>query len=257
MEINKINIITSFPKSGNTWMRFIVYDLLFNQDKININNSAEIKKKVPDLHDLKISNSQYILDKSLVNEQIFIKTHFGYNQLKMMPIDKVIIVIRHPFDILISLLNYYEINDDQKGNMLDYFCSNHTLPFLENKKFPNWEQHIESWMNSGKDCHIIKYSNLIDDFENQVRDLSKFLKLEVSDEKIRFIKNNTKFENLKKIEIRERKNNLEGFFKDNMKDKKTNFINKGGYGNYKNFFNRYEQSKLEHSFKKELKKFKL
>ena len=253
----KINIITSFPKSGNTWMRFIIYDLLFNPKKININKSAEINKKVPDIHDLKISNNQYILDKSLINQKIFIKTHFGYDQLKMMLIDKVIIIIRHPFDVLISLLNFYEINDDQRDKMLDYFCSNHTLPFLENKMFPNWEQHIESWMNSGKDYHIVKYSNLIDDFENQVGNLCNFLKLEISDEKIRFIKNNTKFENLKKIEIRERKNNIEGFFKDNMRGKKTNFINKGGYGNYQNFFNRFELSKLEYSFKKELEKFKL
>ena len=75
--------------------------------------------------------------------------------------------------------------------------------------------------------------------------------------KIKFIKNNTKFENLKKIEIREKENNLEGFFNDNMKGKKTNFIYKGSYGNYKSFFNSFEQSKLENSFKEKLEKYKL
>lgn len=256
MNNHKINIITSFPKSGNTWMRFIIYDLLFNQNQINIDNSLEIKKKIPDLHNLKISNKQLILDKSLENKQIFLKTHFGFKMLKTMSIHKVIIVIRHPFDVLVSLLNYYEINDNQRQEMLNYFCSKHTLPFLERFQFPSWDQHIESWINSGKNYHIVKYSNLIDNFEDEIKNLCIFLNLKISDEKIKFIKNNTKFESLKKIEIKERKNNQDGFFNDNMKGKKNNFINKGGYGNYKNFFNSFEQSKLQNSFKEKLEKYK-
>ncbi|MDC0851224.1 sulfotransferase domain-containing protein, partial [Candidatus Pelagibacter sp.] len=142
MNNKKINIITSFTRSGNTWMRFIIYDLLFNQQQININNSLEIKKKIPDIHNLKISNKQIILDKSLENKQVFLKTHFGFEKLKMMPIDKVIIIIRHPFDVLVSLLNIYEINEKQREDMLNYFCSNYTLPNLKSLQFPSWDQHI-------------------------------------------------------------------------------------------------------------------
>ena len=252
----KINIITSFPKSGNTWIRFIIYDLIFNQNQINIDNSLEIKKKIPDLHNLNISNKQYILDKSLINKPVFIKTHFGFELLKMMSIEKVIIIIRHPFDVLVSLLNYYEINENEREEMLNYFCSKHTLPFLQRFQFPSWDQHIESWINSGKNYHIVKYSNLIDNFENEIKNLCIFLNLKISDEKIKFIKNNTKFESLKKIEIKERKNNEDGVFSYNMKGKKNNFIYKGGYGNYKNFFNSFEQSKLQNSFKEKLEKYK-
>jgi hypothetical protein len=257
MSIKKINIITSFPKSGNTWVRFIIYDLLFNQHQINIDNSLEIEKKIPDLHNLKISNKKIILDKSLESKQVFLKTHFGFEKLKMMPIDKVIIVIRHPFDVLISLLNFYDINENHREGMLNYFCSNYTLPFLQRFQFPSWDQHIESWINSGKNYHIVKYSNLIDNFENEIKNLCIFLNLKISDNKIKFIKNNTKLENLKKIEIKERENNLEGFFNLNMKGKKTNFIYKGGYGNYKEFFNYFEQSKLQNSFKEKLEKYRL
>ena len=174
-----------------------------------------------------------------------------------MPIDKVIIIIRHPFDVLVSLFNYYEINENRREDMLNYFCSNYTLPNLKSFQFPSWDKHIDSWINSGKNYHIVKYSNLVDNFEIEIKNLSIFLNLEISDEKIKFIKNNTKFESLKKIEIRERKNNLKGFFNDNIKGKKTNFMSKGSYGNYKNFFNSFEQSMLEHSFKDKLEKYKL
>ena len=42
-----------------------------------------------------------------------------------------------------------------------------------------------------------------------------------------------------------------------MNKKKTSFINKGGYGNYKLFFNSSELTKLENSFKKIIEKFKI
>ena len=255
---NKINIITSFPKSGNTWMRFIIYDLLFNKENISIDNSRIIKDRIPDLHNLKILDNK-IFNNFLNEKNIFFKTHFSFQQMKKLKlqINKVIVVVRNPFDIFISLFNFYEISENQKDEMIDYFCSNHTLPFLNKFNLPNWEDHLKSWINSGEDYHIVKYSNLINNFENQIKNLSDFLDIKVTDEKINFIKNNTKFENLKRIEILEREKNQEGFFTDSMRDKKSQFMNKGGYGNYKSFFNDSELKKLKRSFKKQFEDFEM
>ncbi len=40
----KFNIITSFPKSGNTWLRYIIYELFFNLQNEENNNSLNIQK---------------------------------------------------------------------------------------------------------------------------------------------------------------------------------------------------------------------
>ncbi len=247
MKNNKINIITSFPKSGNTWMRFIIYDLFFNNQNMNIENSAEINRMIPDFHISK--NNQLTLDSELKDKEIFLKTHSSYEQMKKLPIGKIIIIIRNPFDVFISLYNYYDISNNKRDEMIDYFCTHQTLPFLKKYNFPSWQEHIESWVNSGKEYHIIKYSNLIDDFDNQIKSLCNFLNLEISDKKINFIKRNTSFDNLKKIEMKEKSRNIPGFFSANMRGKTTNFMNKGGYGNYISFFNQAELSKLENSFK--------
>ena len=246
--INKINIITSFPKSGNTWIRFIIYDLFFNKQNKDDVNSSEINRMIPDFH--MSNNNQLIFDNELRDKEIFLKTHSSYKQMKKLPIDKVIIIIRNPFDVFVSLYNYYEINENERNKMLDFFCAHQTLPFLKKANLPNWQEHIESWVNSGKKYHIVKYSDLIDDFDNQIKYLCNFLDLEITNKKIDFVKRNTSFNNLKKIEIREREENIAGFFSGNMKGKKTNFMNKGGYGNYKSFFNSSELLKLENSFKK-------
>lgn len=253
---NQINIITSFPKSGSTWLRFIIYDLFFNKDNVGISSSQNIKHKIPDFHNIKKIDNQ-VFEKFLKSKQIFFKTHFSYSQMKMLPIDKVIIIIRNPFDIFISLFNFYEIDENKKDTLLDYFCLHKTLPFLEKFKFPNWKDHFESWITSRKNFHIIKYSELIDNFEKEIKYLSNFLNLKVTDEKINFIKNNTEFNNLKRLEIDERKKNLDGFFIDAMKGKKSQFINKGGNKNYQNFFTDTQLSKLKESFSKELDKYKI
>tara|TARA_B100000287_G_C20450872_1_gene709418 strand:+ start:50 stop:823 length:774 start_codon:yes stop_codon:yes gene_type:complete len=254
---NKINIITSFPKSGNTWIRFIIYDLFFNDNNILTENSLGIKKKVPDFHNVELKNNQILFSNELKDKNIFIKTHFSFNQMKKFQINKVIILIRNPYDVLVSLFNYYELNKDVKSAVIDYFCLNYTLPFFKRFNFPDWKEHFESWINSGKNYHIVRYEDLIDDFENQIKILCNFLEINVSEAKIQFIKKNTSFENLKNVEIKEREKNIEGFFFDNMNKKKTSFINKGGYGNYKLFFNSSELTKLENSFKKIIEKFKI
>ena len=255
MKNNQINIITSFPKSGNTWMRFIIYNLFFNDQNIPTTNSNEINRLVPDFHRFK--NNKFIFDSELKDKEIFLKTHSSYHQMKKLPIGKVIIIIRNPFDVLVSLFNFYQISEDKKNEMLDFFCENKTLPFLKNARLPDWQQHIESWVNSEMDYHIVKYSNLIDDFKNQIKNLCNFLNFEITDKKIDFLEKITSFETLKKLEISEKEKNIKGFFSGAMAGKENNFMNKGGYGSYKSFFNHSELSKLENSFKKIIEEYKI
>ena len=110
----KLNIITSYPKSGNTWMRYIIYELFFNPKNQENDNSLNIKKFIPDLHQIQLKNNQLILDKDLKNKKIFIKSHFSFDQMKNFPMDKIILVIRNPLDVFVSLYNYYNLDIQNK-----------------------------------------------------------------------------------------------------------------------------------------------
>ena len=85
----KLNIITSYPKSGNTWMRYIIYELFFNPKNYENDNSLNIKKFIPDLHQIQLKNNQLILDENLKNKEIFIESHYSFDQMKNFPIDKL------------------------------------------------------------------------------------------------------------------------------------------------------------------------
>ena len=98
-----INIITSYPKSGNTWLRFILFNILFNIDDKKF-SSKDIEKLVPDFHKIIKDNSKLILDENLINKKIFIKTHYDYLKVKSLNIDKVILILRNPLDVLASII---------------------------------------------------------------------------------------------------------------------------------------------------------
>ena len=114
-----INIITSYPKSGNTWMRFIIYEMCFNKENKDNDNSLNIKKYIPDLHILKIENNKLIVNKELKNKEIFLKSHFSYSQMKKFPIKKIISMI--PLKLLIvsralrmkKKWDYHNITEEQ------------------------------------------------------------------------------------------------------------------------------------------------
>ena len=256
MKNNSVNFITSFPKSGNTWMRFIINDLLFNNKNQKLDNSIDINKRIPAINLADIIDNNINLDPYLIDKKIFLKTHCSFDQMKIFPIDKVIILIRNPLDVFVSLFNYYGYDEEQKNNLLNFYCLNHTIPILKKFNYPNWELHLESWINSGKDFCIIEYSNLITDFENQIKKLCKFLDIKIDKNKIKFVKENTSFENLKELEIKERDKKIKGFFFNPSKPKKkNNFMNKGVVGNYKSYLNISQQNKIKSSFKKEFEKY--
>ena len=255
----KLNIITSYPKSGNTWMRYIIYELFFNPKNHENDNSLNIKKFIPDLHKIQLKNNQLILDEDLKNKKIFIKSHFTFDQMKNYPMDKIILIVRNPLDVFVSLYNYYGLDYKNKDRYVDEFAQNHTLPGLNKFDYPSWSEHLIKWLDSKLDICLIKYNSLIDDFDNEILKLLGFLNLNLDQKKLKLLKMNTSFSKLKSIEKKEKETKSEGFFKDEpvAKFKDRYFMNIGKKDSYKNFLNDAQTSKLKDSFGEYIKKYNL
>ena len=239
-------------------MRFIIYELLYNNENKDNVSSLSIKEKVPDLHTmLRIENNKFIFDYKKIEslKEIFLKTHFSYTQIKQFPINKIIIILRNPLDVFASLINYYDIETNKIAELVDFFCENQTLPRFKN--FPNWQDHLESWTNSGLKYCLIKYADLLGDFDNQILKISKFLNVKVDNNKIQIIKKNTSFQKLKKIENFERNNKLNSFFNDAMGLVKNSFMNVGKNNYYSSLVNQSQIQRIESSFSKSINKYNL
>ena len=86
--------IVSYPRSGNTWMRFLVGELVF-QKEIDFHNLREL---IPDIY---IYGCTHSFLESL-NRPRYIKSHEPYDPRY----PKVIYLVRDPRDVAISYYNW-------------------------------------------------------------------------------------------------------------------------------------------------------
>ena len=139
--------IASFPKSGNTWMRFILANYLAADGiEVNFQNLGEY---VPDLHrkvDLGIVNDK----KSLFNKQKiqFLKTHNNYSK----QFEKSIYIVRDGRDQAVSF--FYWLNERSESKIeLNEIIKGY-------RQFGTWSDHVLSWLNH-KNVIVVRYEDLL------------------------------------------------------------------------------------------------
>ena len=255
--MKKIIWISSYPKSGNTWMRYLLAHYFFNNKMVF---DKTIIKYIDKLHLPEDIHNKYIGNKldvshvakywipsqeklEVVNGQVtFLKTHnanisIGKNNFTNEKLTVAIIyMVRDPRDIVVSEKNYFGSNYEK---LIDNICNKklHTIYDEDNKSnldvVSTWDIHFKSWMNKMPNVPkiLVKYEDLIENtesvFKNVINSLSKILNFQINHDKIRFSVENSKFDKLSKME------DDEGF-EENIGDNPKKFFNLGKIGEYKN-----------------------
>lgn len=213
LALKKINpddtFIVSFPKSGNTWMRFLLAYLITGKEKISF---REIDSIVPDIYTARRQADE-------MQPPRFLKAHdpfFDYYP-------KCIYIVRDYRDVLISYYHYHKALGNFNGTIEAYAESLGSL-----HPFGNWEAHVKN---------AIRFSNenpermLLIRYEDLVNDTAGVLQKAIS-----FCKINPKTTIEKAIErsafdvLREEENRSGSAFMDLGK---TNFFREGKSGNWK------------------------
>ncbi len=178
--------LASYPKSGNTWMRVFLHNLLRNASgPVDINeldqftysdthtawyqrfankpcdqlSKAELAQIRPQVHRLLTSQSA---------DTVFVKTHHFLGEDNGVPLIGMeytagaIYVVRNPLDVTISAAHHYGKSLDEAivymGNDDAHAGGgNHVLQVLT-----SWSNHVRSWTqdpNSG--LHVVRYEDLL------------------------------------------------------------------------------------------------
>ncbi len=177
--------VSSYPRSGNRLVREIIHIL--------VNGTGMFKDTVPDYHELgNIGTSPYC------------KIHSLYDNLPKIDC-KIIYVLRNPFDVLNSAINYLK-NFDKK-EISNNFIKDFALQngYIEDwKKWGSYQKHVSSFLLSRdlniENLHIVQYENLISDKNSEIRKIAGFINKKVSDDKINEIIVHTNFKFLKSSE---------------------------------------------------------
>ena len=267
--------IASYPKSGNTWIRFFLLSLLSNskvdvtlKDLHNIKQfpSKSLFKKFDINTNFKNSNeiSKYWLEAQKKinsdNKVRFLKTHNAFCKINENVFTNndntlgTIYIVRDPRNIISSINNHF--NHENINISLEFMLdeykgtgSEKILPQL----ISSWKTHYNSWKQMKKNYLLIKYENLINSPFSEFKKISiyleKFFGNKISDEKLESAIKLSSFERLKNIEE-------EKGFSESVVNEKTGSKNKffflGPKNNWQELIDEKTVYQINKKFKKEM-----
>ena len=267
--------IASYPKSGNTWVRYFLKSYSEQKDKKlslkSTKNDNFFTLNFPNLSLLKELGIEYKnfpnIVKNWIQMQDFInlngsvnyyKTHNAMCTINNYPFTNKentlggIYLVRDPRDVLISYSNHLALA--HKETMIRMFDSkNGEYQPTENEIYNStitgsWSDNYNSWKNyNSREILIIRYEDLVLDtfktFSKIIKYLSGLTDFEFDEEKIKYSIEKTNFNNLKQLEEKE------GF---KEKGKGKVFFRSGRVGDWEKKLDRSIAEEVEKKFKKEM-----
>ena len=158
--------VVSYPRSGNTWTRFLIANLVYPEKNVGFTN---IEKLIPDTS----SQSNRAL-KSTPRPRI-IKTHEYFDHRYR----KVIYIVRDPRDVALSYYDfqrkYMQIDD---AYPLEQYVEDFVQGRLISIDWGTWAENVSSWIytrGKSKNFLLLRYEDMIADTESELSKVAVFL----------------------------------------------------------------------------------
>ena len=179
--------LASYPKSGNTWMRAFLHNLLRNPDRpIHINelerfslgDSQRIwydevsERPLAELSEAEIVGLKPKAHRRMTEafpDSVFVKTHnrvgdaFGRPLITMACTAGAIYVVRNPLDVVISMSHHYDVDLDRAIAMLN---DPNLAPPGDDRIIAqflgDWSGHVRSWTAApSTQLIVVRYEDML------------------------------------------------------------------------------------------------
>ena len=275
--------IASYPKSGNTWLRILISCYYYTENGLFYEN---VFKKIGQFPE-KMHFTSFEYDKNIVtdttrfwikaqekindnNKLKFFKTHNAFGALNNNHFTNsknsigAIYVVRDPRNVITSLKNHYELNDEQalkwmmnEKNFI-YDVEKFKVDGYSDFQFvSSWNTNFKSWKSQKKiPIKIIKYEDLLNETYMVFKDVVEFInmttnnKQKIDKEKLKNAVNSTLFDKLKDSEQKNGFSEAITSKKDNKK--KISFFNLGPKNDWRKILDKDLQIKIGNVFEKEI-----
>lgn len=181
--------LVSFPKSGNTWIRFLIANLAYPERSASFANIHEL---VPDPD----GTAKRIFDRA--SRPRIIKSHECFDPRY----PRVIYIVRDPRDVALSQYHYHrkcrKIDDD-------YPLEKFTGRFLagETCRVGSWGENVSTWLVTRRNDPrflLLRYEDIIEDAPRELSKIATFVGISATPERLRQAVERSSADNMRKLE---------------------------------------------------------
>lgn len=223
--MNKIVWLASYPKSGNTWIRVFLSNLLTGSPEgVNINELYQMptahgrdtfdsvtglissELTLEEIQRLRQAVYNHLSDTA--QQPIYFKIHDAYETDLPGPVPAyatkvALYIVRNPLDVATSWAHHDARPIDgaidflaDAGATIAPNPSDAQLP----QRLGTWSQHAAGWMDAPLPCHVVRYEDLQSDPMASFRGIAHAVGLDPSDDELARAIENSRFSALKKQE---------------------------------------------------------
>ena len=210
-------ILASFPRTGNTWARYFLCNLIVLHEcgRTDVNYEL-LDRMMPE-----IGRDNLMRQWPYRTIPRFVKTH--RRRMRIYRNNKCVLIIRDPRDVMCSFYVYEtgKIKPRFKGSFSD---------FIRDKKFglEAWMKHYISWK---ADCSVlIKYEDLVEDDHKIFYRMLNSLGISMDVTILKHAVESSRFDRMRSVEEKY------GLSKENLFKEGTKFTRSGKSGSWKTFF---------------------
>ncbi|MDZ7842415.1 MAG: sulfotransferase domain-containing protein [Gammaproteobacteria bacterium] len=236
--LNDDTYIVSYPKSGNTWLRYMLAQAVSGRLLLSL---SELNNVIPDMY-------QYT-DEELLQCQRprIIKSHERCNRKYR----KVVYIVRDPRSVMISLFHYQKKllmlpEELSLEAFMERFISGAGLGHGK------WSDHVNGWLarnNNASTFRLVKYEDICTDPIGQLCSICNWLGLRVDEEMQKEIVEGSSLEALRK---REKDEKWQSTLK--VEDTSRNFFRKGEPEEWKTVLKTEAKQRMATHFAPELRR---
>ncbi|MGD8781907.1 MAG: sulfotransferase domain-containing protein [Ignavibacteria bacterium] len=276
--MNGIYWLASYPKSGNTWFRIFLANLLSDKDEpVDINNMG-IRNTIAsnrgmfdeligyDSSDLTMDEIDslrpdlYSLFAKIDDNIKYLKIHDAYTKLNdgrnIIPNDGTLgalYIIRNPLDVAVSFANHSQITIEKSVDRMceaDFsFCRKDDVMSIQlRQKLLSWSGHVKSWTEqTDMKVHVIRYEDMKKKPYETFKSSIEFLGL---NDKLDKLERAIGFSDFKIVKKQEEEN---GFIEKPVKAE--SFFREGETASWKKYLNKEQINKIIENHKEVMIKF--
>jgi len=168
--------VVSYPRSGNTWTRFLIANLVHPDRHVSF---ANIEKLIPD------TSSQSNRALKATPRPRIIKTHEYFDHRY----GKVVYIVRDPRDVALSYYDfqrkYMQIEDRYP---LDRYVDDFVSGKLISSGWGSWSENVASWLYTrgrGSGFLLLRYEDMMSDTPRELGRIATFLGIDPQPERLR------------------------------------------------------------------------